>query len=363
MSVEHSIVNYSMPRKILLIRLSAIGDILFSSVVANALHQQDTDVSIDWLVQKEHEAIPGLIGTVDRVIPVDLQNWRRLLLGFRWLKLIRAITQFRRSLKEGNYDLAIDMQGLFKSGLLTWWSGARERIGLGSKEGSGHFMTRTIARLGDKSLFGSEYLYLLEQLKLDSINQYRAPSIKKVDTEAANSLLKQGRVEGDYMVIVPFSTRPQKDWANNAWIELARKLHDSYGMKLLILGGPGDRERASVISQADFVINLAGKTTLPQAMALIGGSRLVVGVDTGLTHAGTLYRLPTIGLFGSTCPYLKTDSDKTRIIYKALTCSPCKRRPTCNGVYTCMTSIKPDEVLEQINSLSAIKRANENSAS
>lgn len=352
-----------MPRKILLIRLSAIGDILFSSVVANALRQRGKDVSIDWLVQKEHEGVAKLIGSVDRVIPVDLKQWRSLLLGLRWIKLGRVISQLRHFLKEQKYDLAIDMQGLFKSGLLTWWSGARERFGLGSKEGSAGFMTRTIARLGDKHLFGSEYLYLVEQLKLDSADQYRAPSVEDADKQIAETILKQEGVDANYLVFVPFSTRLQKDWVRNAWIELARKLHDLYGMKILILGGSKDKDEASTICQAGFVINLTGRTTLAQAIALIGGSSLLVGVDTGLTHAGTLFRIPTVALFGSTCPYLKTGSDKTSIIYKALPCAPCRRKPTCGGAYTCMTSISPNEVLEQINTLVDIKRENENPAS
>ena len=93
------------------------------------------------------------------------------------------------------------------------------------------------------------------------------------------------------------------------------------------------------------LINLAGTTRLRQAAALIEKAALVVGVDTGLTHMGIAAGVPTVALFGSTCPYLDTGRDNTRIIYKALPCAPCKRRPTCDGAYTCMRDISVDDVL------------------
>ncbi|MGE0082654.1 MAG: glycosyltransferase family 9 protein, partial [Thiohalomonadaceae bacterium] len=63
------------------------------------------------------------------------------------------------------------------------------------------------------------------------------------------------------------------------------------------------------------------------------------------THMGTAFARPTVALFGSTCPYLETGSARTRVIYHALECSPCRRRPTCGGAFTCMRGITCDEVL------------------
>ncbi len=98
---------------------------------------------------------------------------------------------------------------------------------------------------------------------------------------------------------------------------------------------------------------MAGETSLSQAAALISRARLLVGVDTGLMHMGIAFAVPTIAIFGSTCPYLDTGRDNTRILYKALDCSPCRRRPTCDGRFDCMQEIGVEEVLGNARELLA----------
>jgi heptosyltransferase-1 len=126
-----------------------------------------------------------------------------------------------------------------------------------------------------------------------------------------------------------------------------------------MLGGPADGEAAGRIqAQSDAcragthgyphdagLVNLAGTTSLLQAAALIESSQLVIGVDTGLSHMGIAFGRPTLLLFGSTRPYLDTGRADARVLYHPLPCSPCKRRPTCQGSFDCMRLIREDEVL------------------
>ncbi|MFP4280951.1 MAG: glycosyltransferase family 9 protein, partial [Halochromatium sp.] len=74
-------------------------------------------------------------------------------------------------------------------------------------------------------------------------------------------------------------------------------------------------------------------------------ARLVVGVDTGLSHMGIAFERPTVLLFGSTCPYTQTGRATARVLYHHRQCSPCRRRPTCDGAFTCMREIQVDEVM------------------
>jgi heptosyltransferase-1 len=90
--------------------------------------------------------------------------------------------------------------------------------------------------------------------------------------------------------------------------------------------------------------NLSGQTILRQTSAIIALANAGIGVDTGMTHLAVVLGVPTIALFGSTCPYLDAENFKLEIIYKALPCSPCRRKPSCHGDYSCMRSIMPDEV-------------------
>ncbi|MCG7962328.1 MAG: glycosyltransferase family 9 protein, partial [Candidatus Thiodiazotropha taylori] len=98
-------------------------------------------------------------------------------------------------------------------------------------------------------------------------------------------------------------------------------------------------------------INLVGETSLRQAAALIARGSLVVGVDTGLTHIGIAMNRPTLCLFGSTRPYLDTTHENAQVIYHPRSCSPCKRKPTCQGSFDCMAEITAAEVVARANRL------------
>ena len=154
-----------------------------------------------------------------------------------------------------------------------------------------------------------------------------------------------------YAVICPFTTRPQKHWFTAHWQALIPRLRNELGREVLMLGGPGDIEAARAIAGGSEVVDRVGQTDLQTAAALIRDSALLVGVDTGLTHMGIAFDRPTVCLFGSTRPYLRSDSPKTRVIYHALDCSPCRRNPTCNGAFTCLREISPDEVMREVRAV------------
>jgi heptosyltransferase-1 len=271
--------------------------------------------------------------------------------------LFSEFRRFRRELRARNFDLAIDLQGLLKSAIWAWCSGARERVGLDSKEGSTVLMTRVLKEPSGDKRIGSEYRYLAKALGLEG--EFRmAVALTDADRRFARDFVERERVANGYAVICPFTTRPQKHWIESYWPELAHRLREQLGIGTVMLGGPGDRDAAARLREASggAIIDAAGRTRLREAAALIEGARLLVGVDTGLTHMGTAFEIPTIAIFGSTCPYLRTDSPRTVVLYKNLECSPCKRDPTCGGAYTCMRLVTVDEVMTEARRLLAGRR-------
>ena len=135
---------------------------------------------------------------------------------------------------------------------------------------------------------------------------------------------------------------------------LAPLLIETTGLTPVILGGPADTEAAARIAAADpRIVNLAGKTRLPEAVAVIAHSALLIGVDTGLTHMGTALARPTVAIFGSTCPYTDTGRPTGSVIWLGMECSPCRRRPTCGGKFTCLRDITPAMVLERARAMLA----------
>ena len=340
-------------RRILLVRLSAIGDIVFASPLIATLRHAYPKAYIAWLVQPEYRSLLEQHPDLDEVIVWPVGEWRELWHRRRFGALARAIGAFCKRLRSGRFDMALDLQGLLKSGLPTRLSGARERIGLGSREGSQWLMTRVVSRGNDSERIGSEYLFLAQTLGLPIQDFSMTVHYGPAEADFARGLIEREGLTGGFAALCPFTTRPQKHWLDARWAELADRLRADLGLPTVLLGGPGDREAAGPVRglAAGRLIDLAGRTTLLQAAALIDQSALLVGVDTGLSHMGIAFGRPSLLLFGSTCPYLNTTRANARVLYHRLDCSPCKRKPTCDGAFTCMRSIEVAEVLNAAEDL------------
>jgi heptosyltransferase-1 len=263
---------------------------------------------------------------------------------------------FRAQLRAKKYDLVVDAQGLLKSAFLAWLSGGDERVGFKSKEPNRLFLTRRLQKsITDR--ISSEYLGLAEDLGWDTRDFDLSLRLLSSDVERA------GVVAGSesYLVVAPFTTRPQKHWTREHWQDLISALV-AQGRKVACLGGPSDREEAQAMLGDLRVENWVGVYPLGVSAALIQGADAVIGVDTGLTHMGIAAGVPTVALFGSTCPYTQTGRDNVRVIYHALPCSPCKRRPTCGGHFDCMGGIRPVEVLDALRQVMPLQSSRVDSA-
>jgi heptosyltransferase-1 len=340
--------------RILIVRLSALGDIVMAGGLPGALRARYPDAHIAWLVQEGFEALPAANPALDEVLVWPRRQWRELWQAHRYGAWLGAVRRFVAGLRTRRFDLAIDAQGLLKSALWARVCGARERLGVGPAEGSGLLMTRALRTPTDKT-FAAEYGYLAAELGLPA--PLPTLPVAAASRDAAQALLAVAGVRDGYAVLAPFTTRPQKHWTESAWSELAHRLREERGLAPVLLGGPHDRPAGERITAASggAARNLAGRTDIAAAAALVAGARLVVGVDTGLTHMGVAAGVPTVALFGSTCPYRTAPGRPLAVLYHGLPCSPCKRTPSCGGAYPCLTGIGVDEVLRSIPAEAAIR--------
>jgi heptosyltransferase-1 len=252
-----------------------------------------------------------------------------------------------RALRAQKYDLVIDMQGLLKSGTWSLLSGGKTRIGLGSKEGSRYLMTDVIGLSQDDKRISSEYKVLLEKLDTGHADYAIGIQPSQEDIHNSHALLSNYMVRKDYAVVCPFTTRAQKHWPLNNWLKLIPELQTMFGVDVVLLGGPNDLSSSKEFEMASArpPVNLTGKTRMLESLAIVQRASLVIGVDTGLTHMGMLSHIPTVAIFGSTCPYLKPDNQHGIVLYANLPCSPCKRNPLCSEEYSCMHEIDEAMVL------------------
>ena len=338
----------SNPQNILIIRLSAIGDVVFASPLIAALKRSYPQAKLSWLVEPPAASLLQSHPDLDEVIVWSKSDWKALWKKRQFGQLWREIKSFKQMLKSKNYDLVLDLQGLLKSAIWAYFSGAPRRVGLGSKERSHRLMTEVVAREGNDERISSEYLNLAQHLGLDCGDF--TMDIRLPENEDKYALTMK-QAYGDYIVICPFTTRPQKHWFDERWGQLVEQLSGRFPHhRIVMLGGPNDQEAAThILAKAPNLVSMVGQSSLTQTAALIKHANLLVGVDTGLTHMGIAFHRPTIALFGSTCPYSDTTRDNAVVLYHKQECSPCRRNPTCHGDFTCMKRITPEEVMQTLD--------------
>lgn len=333
-------------KKILLIRLSAIGDIVFATTMLKPL-KKSSGVKVFWLVNSPLSPILNGNNYIDEVISLPVDRWKWLFKKFKFVTLIEEILQFVRKLKKYQFDISVDLHGILKGSIWAFLSGSKEKIGLGKREFNWIFLDKVYPRGGDVSFFASEYLYLAELLgcKITDKKPFLTVPQKTINNIKQNLL---SNVKDKFFVIAPFTTRPQKHWIEIYWQELLKSILSHYpDNDIIILGGKNDYDAAEKLVLHKNVKNFSGITKLDEAMAIIYLSDGIIGVDTGLTHMGTAFEKPTIAIFGSTVPYLTTTNPKTKVLYAGLPCSPCKRNPTCDNRFDCMQAITPEMVYKE----------------
>lgn len=287
------------PRRILLIRPSALGDVFRSVPVAASIARAFPGVPLDWVVQTEFIDAVRAHPAVERVIPFP----RRELNGFwnpfgGWQRTARFLATLRNG-----YDLAIDAQGLARSGAMAIFSGARTRIGFADAREFGWVGLNRRIRVS-RGLPAVDRM--LEMLRGGGIEP--VPDLRLVVPEDAESGWAAWRREqlGDarYAAIAPTARWRSKQWPEERFAELARRLLDRGDVdRVLLLGAPGERDvLASIAGDRADIVSIAGAGPLAWSMAAVRDAAIVVGNDSAMLHAAAGFDRPLVGLFGPTDP-------------------------------------------------------------
>ncbi len=335
------------PKRILLIRLSAFGDVVIATGLLHGLKRAWPDAEVDWLVQPEFAPLLRTQPAIAQVLTWERKRWGALWRSFHWLQLFQLIRAFSAGLKAREYDIVIDAQGLLKSRVLARLAGGQFRIGYGSKEPGKHWLHQIVPRFQEahaqRRYVGDEHAPMLKALT------GRSDPIPQLQLAAATAV-------APYIVVAPYTTRPQKHWPEAHWRTLLKALADR-GQHVIVLGGPADAPAATALLasvNSPLIESRAGQTSLLAAAQCIAGAQAVVGVDTGLTHLGFALGRPTVAVFGSTRPYAAAREPYSCVLFLDLPCAPCGRHPTCGGRFDCLAQLGPQQVLARFEAWPAI---------
>jgi len=314
--------------KIALVRLSALGDIIHTFPLARALKRSFPQAQLVWIVRRGLEDVFRLAGWVDEVISI---------------KGTREVLGLRRA----GFDVAIDAQGLAKSGVVTFATGAPIRVG---------FIAR-YCREGVSALFTNHHIVPPEEghvifknlalARFFGVNDERVEFGLEVPEDArkrAGKFLAEHNIGDDFSVLFVSAGWRSKVWGEEKFANLAERLK-AEGLEVVVVPGIGDEERAGrICNMAQHALAVAEGLDIIALAALAERAKVVVGGDTGPVHLAAALGTPTVGIYGPTAPARNGPFPyQDYALWASAKCSPCYKRDCKRH---CIEQIEVEDVLK-----------------
>lgn len=336
-------------RKILIRAVNWIGDAVMTTPAIGVIREHFPHAEITLLANPLVSQLLSSHGWIDRIITFDRKGAHKGVLG-----------RFRLAaeLRKHAFDMAIILPNSFDSALVPWLAGIPARLGK-SSDGRGFMLTERYSP-DETPLLCHEVLYYLNLVRHfgisgDSATPYLVTSPAE-DVAAAQLLKEHGITREEFVIgINPGATfGSAKRWYPDRFAAVAKQLAAQWSARIVIFGGSGETDIAAEIELqlAGTCLNLAGKTTVRDLMALIKRCNFFITNDSGPMHIAAAFGVPLVAIFGptdhsGTAPY----SDRAVIVRKEIECAPCKLRE-CPTDHVCMTSVTADDVVEAAIGLS-----------
>jgi lipopolysaccharide heptosyltransferase I len=290
----HASDSFALPTfsRILIFRLSAIGDCVHGLPVACALRDHDPTLEIGWVVEGRTAEILRGHRAIDKVICIPRG----------WYKSWATMSEARQAVREFAPDITIDLQGLTKSAALAACSGAKTRLGFSGQEGrelSSWFnnlrMAASATHVVDKNL---ELLTMLGVVPQAA--RFDLP-VDAASTAKIRDWTLEQRLSNSYAVLNPGAGWASKRWPVERFAAVAAGLQDRFGLRSVVTWAPGEERNWAdqIVSQAGGAAVLAPPTTLVELTALCREAKLFVSGDTGPLHLAAAVDTPCVALFGA----------------------------------------------------------------
>lgn len=290
-------------RNILIIKPSSLGDIILALPALSALRGSFPDSKISWLVHSEFIPLLRNHPHLTEIIPFD-----REFLGKAWFHpgafacLVSLISRLRRS----KFDAVFDFQGLFRTASLGWLSGCKKRFGMANARELGHiFYTHKVIQNQGCVHLVDYYLKIIQTAGASDLSvQFILPENSAAVDSVGRLLAKYGVVPNNYAVFVTGSAHPDKCWPIERFAALAKKISSAYHLPIVATGNAFEAKTVENFKGIANVpmVNLAGRTSLNELVALMRSAALVVSNDTGPGHIAAALGRPLVLIFGYSNP-------------------------------------------------------------
>jgi lipopolysaccharide heptosyltransferase II len=333
--------------RVLVIRLGAFGDVVRTIPAVDALKQRYPDSVITWLVDNSSADILHGLECVSSVIPLSRRGFFR--------DMASAVSAFSR-VRRLRFTCILDFHGLFRSGLFSWLSGCKHRVGFAR----GHVR---------------EFNYIFSNIYVDPgtelISRYEKNQslvelfgVKPESNPTRVNLTDEEKREIDSFVASFKTSRfvclhpgtswrgRYKRWFPDRFAVVADAIIEKYGLDVVLLFTDEEKEIAGEIaSRTRGELRLSPKINQRQLAHLIGKANLYIGLDSGSMHVASIMRTPIVALFGPSDLIHNRPHDYApyRIVQGNVECSPCRIRNCKNRI--CMEAIQPEHVIEAVEEI------------
>jgi lipopolysaccharide heptosyltransferase I len=364
--------------RILLVKPSAVGDVIHTLPILVKLRARYPNARIDWLLNPPIAELVGRHPALTNVVPFARHDFARI--GRSW-SATASLFRLLKSIHQTHYDLVVDLHGQFRSGLLTLASGAAVRIGFdrprrrtqknsrqmvpdayrhgwtGTREGAWVAYSHRIPVPTLDVHAIDRYLWLTPLLGLDDgPPDFSVPIPPESRAEVTEVLKSHGVIDRPFAVLVPGTVWETKHWRREGFAEVGRHLQQT-GRAVVLAGSAKERPRCqAVVAACPGACDLSGQTTLSQLAALIERADVCVTNDSGSMHLTVALGKPVVSIFGPTDsmwvgPYRRPHA----IVQASVPCAPCYLRKLrfCPNDHQCMREVTGEMVIERLEQILA----------
>lgn len=340
-SLDKSLARIDV-RRICVIKPSALGDVVQSLPVLPVLRHRFPDSHIAWVINRELSDLITGHPCVNELIPFNRRG------GVAdWWKLLRY-------LRASQFDFVVDLQGLFRTGIMCLATGAPLRVGLQTaREGSAWMCHQLLPDSGLQVPAHRRAWRLAEELGLGDLTPQTDIVVPYADRAWAAKI--RASLAGPLLVIQPGTRWQTKQWPIRNFAEVVRRAMKQLGMSAIVIGSPHERPAAQeLVENVQRVVprgqihNLAGQTSIKQLAALLQQADLVLSNDSGPLHLAAGLGTPVVGIFTCTSPVRSgPPGGQHELVSTTLPCaaSYCKQCPQRGAGYlACFEELTPDRV-------------------
>ena len=356
------------PGKILLVRFSALGDVIQTLPILTMLRDGFPDAKIGWAI--DTELAPAIEGhpALDYIHRCSRRSWSQALSSpGKWPQTAREFRGFVDEVRSVGYDVSIDAQGLFKTALLPYLAGVKHRIGFRhGREFSSVFYTERHLHLGEyfdpavchlehmahlaHSIGAGDVRYTIEPPRVTESARQRVAEL--LDGVFANN--------APLVAMAPATQWVSKHWPDEYWTALISQLLSETDLNLIVQGSAADAPAGERILRGfpasqlqGRVCNLFGKLPIPEMYALYERVHAAVGSDSAPLHIAGAMGVPVlVGIYGPTgyrrTPPIGSPHIKLLSTEGELACQPCHKRTCPLGTDECMKRVRPEEVFQAL---------------